>query len=62
MAEIGFIGCMQESIIGNIVIGLTIYGLLATLVIFILIWVLKNQFNKNKGETQNESNNNLPKN
>ena len=51
---IGFISCMQNSVIGDIVIALTIYSLLATLIIFILIWVLKNQFSKNSGASNQQ--------
>ncbi len=31
-------------------------------IIWLLIWVIKNQFNKNKGEIKNEQSNNLSKN
>lgn len=46
--EIGFITCMQQSsLVSNIIIALSIYSMISTMIIFILIWIIKNQFSKN---------------
>jgi len=49
MNEINFINCMQDTSLGGIVITLFVYGMLTTILIIILLWIIKNQFNKNKG-------------
>lgn len=48
MNEINFINCMQNTSLGTIVIILFVYGALLTILIIILLWIIKNQFNKNK--------------
>ncbi len=54
--EIGFITCMQQSsLVSNIIIALSIYSMISTMIIFILIWIIKNQFSKNSG-TSNQAN------
>lgn len=49
--------CYQQTFLGNVIIALFVYGSLTTIMIFILIWLLRNNFKK--GE-KNESSN-LPK-
>jgi len=38
-----------RGVLGTIVIILFIYSMLSTILIIILLWIIKNQFNKNKG-------------
>lgn len=46
--------CFRETLLGNTIIGLFVYGALTTIIIIILIWVLKNNFRKNKEETKSQ--------
>ena len=43
------IECFRNTILGNTIITLFVYSTLTTILIIILLWILKNQFNKNKG-------------
>jgi len=47
--EFGIIECFRNTMLGNTIIALFIYSTLTTILIIILLWILKNQFNKNKG-------------
>ena len=49
--------CFRETLLGNTIIGLFVYGVLTTLIIIILIWILKNNFKKT-----NEVNNGIKQN
>lgn len=40
------LGCFRDTFLGDIIIVLLVYSFLTTLIIFILIWVLKNNFKK----------------
>jgi len=48
--------CFQDTFLGDVIIGLFIYGGLTTLVIIILLWIFSHNFRK-QGEAKNESSN-----
>ena len=54
--------CLRETWLNDLLIGLVIYVGFSLCLIIILLVILFKILNKNKGEKQNESNNNLPTN
>ena len=46
--SIGIIQCMQETALGDIVIGLTIYSILTSLFIFLLVLIILKILKKDK--------------
>ena len=53
MDTITTLGCFRDTFLGDTIIVLLVYSFLTTLIIFILIWVLKNNFKKNKEVSNN---------
>jgi len=47
------LSCFRDTFLGDTIIALLIYSFLTTLLIIILIWVLKNNFKKNKEVSNN---------